>query len=476
MKIPIISIIGKPNVGKSTLFNRISGKRIAITTEIAGTTRDRIFNKIEHPELDFFMVDTGGIEVGGKDGSIESNIQAQTRIAMTESDLILFLVDARTDMTKDDLHAVELLRKHSGQKSVLLVAGKCDGPVDKSKLASLYKLGMGEPFPISGLHGFGVDKLVAEIIARMKGRHFITKDNPEYKKEQDFAASHLNIALVGRPNVGKSSIVNALLNQEKLIVSDIPGTTRDSVDSTVQHNLKQYNLVDTAGLRRHKNVDVGIEQLSVMRTLSAIERCEVVVLVLDSHEKVLDQDQQIANLILRSNKGVILVANKWDIILNTKMTEEERRSTYVGYLQKKFGFMPWAPVIFTSAKTKKNLTQIFDLAEDIKLEQQKRVSTASLNHCVELACAKHQPTGSKTTPPKIFYSTQVDVNPPRFAFFVNKRKFFHFSFIRYLERKLRDKFGFVGTPILMEFKEKESRYADKEHKRPSRTQKPKKKK
>jgi GTPase len=461
MKVPIVSIVGRPNVGKSTIFNRIAGKRIAITADEPGTTRDRVFHRVDHPAMDFFLVDTGGIQSGQTMGTIEGDIQAQTHVALQDSDLILFVVDAREDLNKDDIHAADLLRRKAGKKAVLLVANKCDTATDQMRLASLYKLGMGDPFPVSGMHGTGCDELVEEAVKRLKGRDFLTKDNPEYKREAEFEAKHLSIALVGKPNVGKSSLVNALLNVDKLIVSDIPGTTRDSVDTMINHNQKIYNLIDTAGLRRTKNVETGIEYFSVMRTLSAIERADVVVLMLDSHEKVTDQDQQIANVILKSNKGCIIMANKWDIILNAKMTEEVRQSTYIGYLQKKFGFMPWAPVVFASTKTRKNLTSIFGIAENIKAERQKRIPTSQLNHCIDEAMQAHGPTGTKRFAPKLFYTTQVDVNPPRFVFFVNKKGNFHFSYARYLERKLRDKFGFVGTPIVLEYNEKEKRFAKK---------------
>ncbi len=471
MKVPIVSIVGRPNVGKSTLFNRIAGQRIAITADEPGTTRDRVFHRVDHPAMDFFLVDTGGIQsghdarertvAGQTSKTIEGDIQAQTHVALQDSDMILFVVDAREDLNKDDLHAADLLRRKAGKKTVLLVANKCDGPLDQSKLADLYKLGMGDPFPVSGMHGSGCDEMMEETVRRLKERDFLTKDNPEYRREAQFEAKHLSIALVGKPNVGKSSFINALLNQDKHIVSDVPGTTRDSVDSVVSHNQKLYTLIDTAGLRRTKNVETGIEYFSVMRTLSAIDRADVVVLMLDSHEKVTDQDQQIANIILKSNKGCIILANKWDIVLNEKMTEEQRQATYIDYLQKKFGFMPWAPVVFTSSKTRKNLSTIFAIAENIKVERQKRIPTSQLNHCVEEAIQSHGPTGTRRFPPKLFYTTQVDVDPPRFVFFVNKKGNFHFSYMRYLERKLRDKFGFVGTPIVLEYKEKEKRFTKK---------------
>ena len=459
MKMPIVSIIGRPNVGKSTLFNRIAGQRIAIEADVPGTTRDRIFFRVEHPTLDFFLVDTGGIEAEKTKGHMEASIQSQTRMAIEESDLILFVVDGRVEMTRDDHHAAEILRKVSDRKTVILVANKCDSEADAERLSELYRLGLDKPMPVSASHGTGVEALIKKVVQGLKSRSFLTKDSEEYQKIHKFEAAHVGIALVGKPNVGKSSIINALLDEEKLIVSDIPGTTRDSVDSVIRHDQKLYNVIDTAGLRRISKVESGIEHFSVLRTLSAIERADVAVLVLDSSEKVTDQDQQIANTILKSTKGAIILANKWDIKVNPNMTEEQRQSTFVAYLQKKFGFMPWAPVVFTSAKTRKNLTMIFELAQSIVAERKKRIPTALLNHCIEDAVSAHAPTGAKRFAPKVFYATQISEDPPRFVLFVNKKNYFHFSYLRYLERKLRDRFGFVGTPILLEFKEKESRFA-----------------
>ena len=460
MKIPIVTIVGKPNVGKSTFFNRLAGARVAITTKEAGTTRDRIFYKIKHPEMDFFLVDTGGLEFEKKaDLDIEDDIQKQARVAIEESDLILFMVSNREDLTNYDFKAAEHLRRESNKKPVILVANKCDHHVNESDLAHMYELGLGTPHPISAIHNTGIERLMNEIVRILKERHFLTKGSKPYKETDKFDKTHLNIALVGKTNVGKSSIVNALLNQEKLIVSHIPGTTRDSTDSLIRHEGGDYNFIDTAGMRKRGKVKKGIEHFSVLRTLSSIQRCDVALLVIDSSKEVSHQDQQIANTILKENKGLIILANKWDIKKDSDQSEEERRSFYLQHLQKRFPFLPWAPVIFISAKTKKNLSKIFDQLELIKKESQKRIPTAKLNSFLEETVEKHKPKGTKGINPKIFYVTQVNIKPPHFVFFVNKKKYFHFSYLRFLENQLREQFGFTGTPVVMEYREKEARFA-----------------
>lgn len=461
MKIPIVTIVGKPNVGKSTFFNRLVGFRVAITTEVAGTTRDRIFHKVEHPEIDFFLVDTGGLDFGKQKSSLEDNMHEQSHIAVEESDLIIFMVSNKEDLDGNDFKTAELLRKTSKKKPVFLVANKCDHPLSDSELAHFYKLGLGSPIAISAIHNSGIEKLISTVVSALKDRHFITKKSKEYKNVLKFDESHLNIALVGKPNVGKSSLINALLNQDKLIVSDIPGTTRDSTDSLIRHDGKDYNFIDTAGFRRRGKIERGIEHFSVLRTLSSIERSDISILVIDSSKAISHQDQQIANTILKENKPLLLLINKWDL----KDDEEEgddkevkRRTKFVAKLQYRFPFLSWAPVVFTSAVTKKNLSKIFEQLEIIKEESEKRISTSKLNHFIENVVEKHKPTGTKSINPKIFYVTQTEAKPPHFVFFVNKKKYFHFSWMRYVENQMREEFGFTGTPIVISFQEKENRY------------------
>jgi len=509
MKTPIVTIVGKPNVGKSTLFNRIAGSRIAITSEVAGTTRDRIFYKVENPEIDFFLVDTGGLDFGKGENTIENDMRLQAQVAIEEADLIIFLVDSKTPLNTDDFNAADLLRKKSGKKPIFLVANKCDDFLPEAALAELYSLGLGDPEQISALHKMGFERLMDKIIKKLKDMHFVTKSDPQYKRDSDLNERHRNIAMVGRPNVGKSSLINALLNKEKLIVSPIPGTTRDSTDSLVKREGKEYNFIDTAGLKRPGHTKLGIEKFSALRSMASIDRADIALLVLDTSEDLGHQDQQIANFILRAGKGLVILANKWDIRIldyfendddedeegdddkpvkarksakhttvetrrsasqdeedeenrkteqkKAQKTEEDRREAYINKLRRKFQFVPWAPVIFTSAVTKKNLHYIFEQVDLILEERQKRITTAQLNRFVEQAMEDHAPTGATQSRPKIYYITQVDTNPPHFIVFVNKKSAFHFSYLRYLENRLREKFEFTGTPIRIEYKEKPRR-------------------
>lgn len=465
MKIPIITIVGRPNTGKSTLFNRLAGKRIAIVSDQAGTTRDRIFYKVETPEMDFFLVDTGGLEFGKKESTIENDMAIQAQIAIEEADLILFVAEGTREPTREDAEIAALLRKTEG-KTVLLVANKCDGALSGAELAPLYRLGLGEPLPVSALNKTGTPELIDEILKTLKNRHFLIKGSAEYEKAVKDEETGTSIALVGRPNVGKSSLINALVQKEKLIVSPIPGTTRDSTDTLIKNQGRVYNFIDTAGLRRQSKRENGIEHWSALRSMSAIERSDIALLVLDSSEKISQQDQQIGNYILSAGKGLIILANKWDLKPaeeadeneDVQKKEEDRRAKFIQKLQQKFSFTPWAPVIFTSAITRKNLPHIFDQVERVRQEREKRIQTRALNTFTQKIIADHRPTGTKSVRPKLFYITQTDVNPPTFVAFVNKKKYFHFSYIRYLENRLREKFGFNGTPILLEYREKEARY------------------
>jgi len=456
MKTPIVTIVGQPNVGKSTLFNAIAGARIAITSETAGTTRDRIFFKVSHPEMDFNIVDTGGLTFGKSENTIEEDMQAQARIAIDEADLIVFLVDAREEPNREDYNAAELLRKKAAGKPVLLVASKCDKPMSEAELAPFYALGLGDIGTISAVHRSGIDELVGQIVDRLKLRDFVTKKDPAYKKALEWEHNHISIAMVGKPNVGKSSLINALLGKARHVVSEIPGTTRDSADSIVRHDGKDYNFIDTAGLKKRGKVGQGIEKWSDLRTLAAIDRCDVAILVIDSAERISHQDKQIAHYILEAGKGIIILANTWDI--NEEETpEEKRRDHFFATLRHHFAFLPFAPALFTSAVTKKNLSVIFSQIEDIYAQRKKRVATAQLNQLVERIVEDHKPTGYGKAHPRLYYMTQVDIDPPQFVAFVNIKKSFHFSYWRYVENKLREKFGFTGTPIRIDCREKAPR-------------------
>ena len=455
MKTPIITIVGRPNVGKSTLFNKIIGSRVAITAEESGTTRDRLFHKVVHPVVDFFLVDTGGLEFGKGETTIEDDMQAQSRVAMEEGDLILFVVD-RSGIQSQDFKAAELLRKKV-KKPVYLVVNKCDTFMEEAQLAEFYSLGLGEPHQVSAMHKTGIDMLIDNLILSLKERHFITKDDEDYNSILKWEAAHTQVALVGKPNVGKSSLINAILNKEKLIVSDIPGTTRDSTDSLVKHKEKEYNFIDTAGLKRPGKTGRGIERFSALRSMASIERADVALLVLDSSEKISHQDQAIASYIVEAGKGILILANKWDIKSGDEEKEEARRAHYVSRLKKRFPFLSWAPVVFTSAVTKKNMHIIFEQVDMIMKERKKRIPTAKLNTFVQQLIHEHRPTGKGRVHPKIYYITQPETEPPRFIVFVNRKNAFHFSYVRYIENKLREKFAFTGSPVKIEYKEKPKR-------------------
>ncbi len=495
MKTPIITIVGRPNVGKSTLFNKMVGKRIAITADESGTTRDRLFHKVEHPMMDFFLVDTGGLEFGKGATNIEDDMQTQARVAIDEGDLILFIVESQNGLQPQDYKVAELLRKKS-QKPVFLVVNKCDEGLNDAELAEYYALGLGDPAQVSAMHKRGIAHLISQCLHRLKDRHFVSKDDEAYREYLRQGKAHVNIALVGKPNAGKSSLINAMLNKEKLIVSDTPGTTRDSTDSLVPYQGKFYNFVDTAGLRRPGKIETGIEHFSALRSMASIERCDISLLVLDASQPISHQDQAIASYIVEAGKGLIILANKWDIkpeepeekpvyteadepfegmtikpdreeideeekerLRSKKANSQElkRRNIFVSRLRKKFPFLSWAPVVFTSAITKKNMHHIFEQVELIMPERRKRISTAKLNTFLEKLVNEHKPTGKGTTSARIYYITQPEIEPPHFLLFANKKKNFHFSYKRYVENRLREKFTFLGTPIRIEYREKEQR-------------------
>ena len=307
------------------------------------------------------------------------------------------------------------------------------------------------------MHRTGLDMMLGQIVKQLRFQHFIMKDDPMHKVNLKRSQKHRNIAMVGKPNVGKGSLINALLNKEKLIVSDVPGTTRDSTDSLISHQEKQYNFIDTAGLKRPGKTKMGIEKFSSLRSMASIERSDIALLVIDTSHPISHQDQQIANYILKAGKGLVILANKWDLKKDEKATEEKHRAAYLGHLRKKFPFLSWAPAIFTSAVTKKNLHHIFDQIEVILKERKKRITTAKLNTFVRQLIEEHAPTGKTRIRPKIYYITQPEIEPPRFIIFVNKKSAFHFSYLRYIENRIREKFDFVGTAVKLEYREKPKR-------------------
>lgn len=438
---PIVAIVGRPNVGKSTLFNRIIGKKHAIIAEEAGTTRDRIMHKYDFNGYETLLVDTGGLETG-KQQNIEEDIQAQAQIAIQDADLILFVVDCLVDLTTDDFTAADILRK--SKKPVLLVANKCDHPSLEQNIYNIYELGFGEAIKISAIHKTGIDELIATITLNLKKLKF--KKTKVRKK----APESTDISIIGKPNAGKSSLVNALLGAEKIIVSDIAGTTRDSIDTEINYQEDTYNLIDTAGLRRRGKRERGVEKFSALRALNAIERSEVVVLLIDGEKGITKQDCHIAEYALEQEKGLIIAINKIDLLEK----EEEERDRIIGKLRRKFIFVPWAPIIFVSAKNKTNIYKILEISKEIMEERKKRVPTPQLNSFLQKITYKHMPASTKIQKPKFFYGSQVEICPPKFLLFFRNPGNLHFSYPRYLENQIREEYGFNGTSINISFKNK----------------------
>jgi len=430
---PVVAIVGRPNVGKSTLFNRLVGQRQAIVEDIPGTTRDRIYGDADWAGRVFTVVDTGGIAVNEAD-NFTAMIEEQARQAMEDADVIAFMVDVRAGVSQADAGVADHLRR--SQKPVILVANKADNRELDMEAVDLYQLGMGEPLPISASHGLGIGDLLDEV-----ARHFPAE--PDEVDEQ-----HFKVAIVGRPNVGKSSLLNAILGQERAIVSDIPGTTRDAIDTLLQYEDQQLVLIDTAGIRRRGRVEQGIEKYSVIRALRAIDRCDVACLVVDAAEMLTGQDVHIAGYVNDAVKGMLLVVNKWDLVPKTETTIKE----YQAEIARQLNFMDWVHPVFVSALTHQRVDRVLRSVLQIKTQREKRVGTGELNQLVARAMSRHQPPGDKGRQLRIYYATQASVNPPTFIFFVNDPKLSHFSFKRYLENQIREKLGYEGTAIKLVLK------------------------
>jgi len=447
----LVAIIGRPNVGKSTLFNRLLGERRAIESPIAGTTRDPITAFYTGEKVDFLLVDTGGIEFGEKKGMIELSVEKQARLALRAANLIIFCLDTRQELTSADYEVVTMLRKNAGKTPVLLVGTKAEGKAQVVSETDLSALGISDfpPILVVALQNIGVFPLLHEVESILVKRGFI-KDT----KSEDPSVS---IAIVGRPNVGKSSLINALTNSEKLIVSEIAGTTRDAVDLEVNRDGKLYRLIDTAGIRRKSRVDELLEEYSILRSLASLRRADVAVMVLDAVEGVTHQDKHIIDHVLEAETGLIILVNKWDLM--EKGDEVRRR--FLTRLQHELNFTPWAAVYLISAQEKKNIHHLFSLAEEIKTERKKRISTGQLNSFLQEAQALHPISGVRNARPRIKYGTQVGTSPPHFVFHGGRLDAMHFSSRRYLENRLRDAFGFAGTPIRIEMVTTKNPYQDK---------------
>jgi len=435
----IIAVIGRPNVGKSTLINRILGARKSIVDDTPGVTRDRIYFDTDWQGKSFTLIDTGGIILGDNESDFVQNIFVQAKVAIEQADLILFVVDAKTGLSPYDTDIANILR--GSKKPVILVANKVDNISEIASASDFYALGLGEPQAVSALHGSGgVGDLLDLITADIK-----------LQGEPEDAPEEIKIAIVGKPNAGKSSILNSLLNEERAIVSEVSGTTRDSINSKITYNGQDFTLIDTAGIRKKSRVDYGVEAFAVDRAIRAIRSADVTILVVDAVEGITEQDKKIAQTIEEAGVGIVIAFNKWDLVkdvqTHTYQKEAEGEIPYLGY----------APKLFISAVSGKRLTQIFDEAVKVAAERDKRISTGILNKVVNEAIDINAPTSVRGKRLRVYYTTQVKTKPPTFVLFINNIDLVKDSYKKYLNKKLREAFGFFGTPIRISFKQKGER-------------------
>jgi GTP-binding protein len=431
---PLLALVGRPNVGKSTLFNRLVGERVAIVEDLPGTTRDRLYGEFEWRGRDIAVVDTGGLVPGGGE-EVGDTVFAQVGLAIEEADVVAFVVDSRTGLSPVDQEIADLLRRTT--KPIVLTVNKADNVNQELLAAEFHALGLGDPVPISAGRGLNVGDWLDRVY------ELLPPDEP-----QEEEAETARIAIVGRPNVGKSSLVNALIGEKRTLVSETPGTTRDAVDTVLDYNGQSVVLVDTAGIRRRGKIVPGIERYSVLRALRAIDRADVAVLLIDATEPFIAQDAHVAGFVQEESKGLVVAVNKWDLVekVSNTMAVYERR------VREQFKFMPFVPVVFISAKTGQRIDRILDLALSIRLERQKRIPTGVLNEAVRRALTEHQAPSSRGRLLKLFYVTQVGIDPPTFVVKVNDPALVHFSYRRFLENRIRERFGFFGTPIRLYFR------------------------
>lgn len=430
MSKPIVAIVGRPNVGKSTLFNQIGKKRISIVDDMPGVTRDRIYLDAEWLNHEFTMIDTGGIELDESDHILRS-MRQQAQIAIEEADVILFLVDGRTGLTTADEEVARMLR--SAKKPVVLGVNKIDSPQLAVNAYEFYQLGLGDPIALSASNAMNLGDLLDAVVAAFP------QTEAEEKEEDEIC-----IAVIGRPNVGKSSLVNQLLGEERVIVSDIAGTTRDAIDTHFVKDGNKFMLIDTAGMRRRGKIDEPVERYSVMRSLRAIDRADVVLMLIDASEGITEQDKKIAGYAHESGRGVILVVNKWDIY-----PDKDDKSTlrFTEDLREEIGFLQYAPVLYTSALTGQRINRVTELVKYVAEQQSMRIKTSVLNDLIRDAVSVNPPPMHRGRQLKILFMTQVDIKPPKFILFVNDPELMHFSYLRFIENRLREMYGFEGTPI-----------------------------
>ena len=427
MRKGIVAIVGRANVGKSTIFNRIVGQRISIVEDTPGVTRDRIYADASWLTRDFKIIDTGGIEL--ENASFTEQIKMQAEIAIEEADIILFVVNGREGVTKEDLFVARLLQK--SRKPIVLAVNKIDDQKFKDNIYDFYSLGIGDPIAVSGSHGIGIGDVLDEIIHQLPA--------VDEKKEDDV----IRFSVIGRPNVGKSSLTNAILGEERVIVSDIEGTTRDAIDTPFEKDGQKYCVVDTAGMRKKGKIYENVEKYSVLRALSAVEKSDVVLMVIDGNQGIIEQDKHVAGYAHEAGKAVILVVNKWDLIEKDSKTMKKMESQ----IREQFKYLDYAPIIFVSAKDKKRVHLLLPMIQEVYANSQKRVATSVLNDVLIDPQTMNPTTTFNGGRLKIYYANQVSVCPPTFVLFTNDPQYLHFSYKRYLENRLRDAFGFEGTPI-----------------------------
>ena len=442
---PVVALVGRPNVGKSTLFNRLAGERLAIVDETPGTTRDRIVAEADWNGRPFDMVDTGGIDPthGGRTplsvGSADfiQEIREQALIAVQDAEAVLFITDGAAGVTSPDREVAEILRRYQKtmngqpQPPIFVVVNKCENAKQRAGAVEFYELGLGDPYPISALHGLGTGDLLDAMVASFP---------PQAQVEED---DSVKIAIAGKPNAGKSSLLNKLVGQERAIVSPIPGTTRDAIDTKIEVDGMPVTLIDTAGIRKRGKIERGVEKYSVLRSFKAIERADVVLLLVDAAQGITAQDTHIAGFILDAWKSCVVLVNKWDTILKDTYTMDE----YTRRVRQELNFMDYVPLLFISAKTGQRVEQVLPLALRVQEERLARITTAMLNRVLREAQDAHPAPSHAGRQLKIYYGSQVRVDPPTFVLHVNEPKLFHFSYLRYLENKFRETYGFIGTPI-----------------------------
>ena len=433
MKLPVVALVGRPNVGKSTIFNRIVGKKIAIIEDTPGVTRDRVYSKANFYDYKFHLIDTGGVELGNADFNTE--IKAQVELAIDEADIVIFVVDGKEGLTSDDLLVRDMLKKVSNK--VVVAINKCDSKKINENEYEFYELGFSNYVKVSGEHGTGISDLL----------DVVTKDLSKYEEEDN---TKIKFSIIGRPNVGKSSLVNALLNEERTIVSNIAGTTRDSIDTEFNYNNEKYVVIDTAGMRKKGRIYESIEKYSLLRSLKAIDRSDVCVLVIDAETGIVEHDKHIAGYAIDAGKAIVIVVNKWDTIENKDSAIKEWKDD----IARNFAFLSYAKVVFLSAKTKKRIHTLMPEILSAYSNSRKEIKTSLLNKVINDAYLLNLPPSYKGKRLKIYFANQAGTCPPTFNIGVNSKGLVHFSYERYLENKIRESFDFTGTPIVINFKGK----------------------